>query len=87
MHVAIQSSTTVTCPGFETHTTFWSGRKFDVLLVSAKGVDAACWVGDRFMKWNLMAEIKQESLHMGCGSLVHIIIQTRKRVEMSELYT
>jgi hypothetical protein len=71
--------------GFETHTSFWSGRKFDVLLVSAKDYANAVWVrgavvewtefnmgpGDRFMKWNLMAEIQQETLSMGCGSLVY----------------
>ena len=71
--------------GFETHTEFWKGRKFEVLLVPLKTNRSAVWVkaevhnweeynmgpGDRFMKWSLNAKFTpDDSTTVGVGSLV-----------------
>lgn len=71
--------------GFETHTEFWKGRKFEVLMVPLKTNRQAMWVkaevhkweeynmgpGDRFMKWSLNAKFTpDDSTTIGVGSLV-----------------
>lgn len=71
--------------GFETHTEFWKGRKFEVLMVPLKTNRSVVWLkaevhsweeynmgpGDRFMKWSLNAKFTpDESTTIGVGSLV-----------------
>ncbi len=84
-----------TDPTFETHTEFWKGRKFEVLLVPFKKNKEAVWVkaevhsweehnngpGDRFLKWNLNAKFTPDDSTIGVGSLVtHPINQGGKEV-------
>ena len=71
-------------PGFETHTKFWNGRKFEVLMVPLKTYKDAVWVkaevhnweeynmgpGDRFMKWTLNAKFTPDDSKIAVGSLV-----------------
>eukprot|EP00986_Skeletonema_menzelii_P006513 scaffold2478_cov136-Skeletonema_menzelii.AAC.4 len=73
-------------PVFETHTEFWKGRRFEVLMVPLKTNKQAVWVkakvhkweeynngpGDRFMKWSLNAKFTPDDSTIGVGSLVWI---------------